>query len=305
MIALVTGVEGFVGPYLVSYLKAQGITTIGTYFAGQMPEPENTRLDVTSLDQTRNIISRIRPDLIFHLAGFSSVALSFTNPFLCKKINVEGTRNILQSVSEARLKARILVIGSAEVYGKPQFLPITEKHPISPESPYAESRVEQERECLGFIKKCGLYIVLTRSFNHSGPGQSDSFVLSSFAKQVALIEKGKQESVKVGNLDAIRDFSDVRDVVRAYFLLLKKAKKGEIYNVCSGKGHSIKDLLGLITKQAYVNVKIETDPTRLRPSDIPVLVGENRALFKRTRWQNSIPIEKTLGDLLQYWRERV
>jgi GDP-4-dehydro-6-deoxy-D-mannose reductase len=305
MKALVTGIEGFVGPYLASFLKGNGIETNGTFFAGTVPGDENFHLDITDAIKVAEIIKNVRPDYIFHLAGFSSVAASFQHPETCKKINAEGTRNLLNAVVDARIKPRVLIVSSAEVYGKPSFIPITEKHPLGPQSPYAESRVEQERVCMEFIKNHKVHVVISRSFNHSGPGQSDTFVLSNFCKQIAMIEKGSQSSIKVGNLDAIRDFSDVRDVVKAYLLILRDGKRGEVFNVCSGKGHAIKDILGILLKLSSKQIPVETDPARLRPSDIPVLVGENGRCISRTGWRPTIPIETTLENLLEYWRKQV
>ena len=305
MKALVTGIEGFVGPYLSSFLVNQGIEVFGTFFAPTSPGNNLYHMDVTNKQEVESVIQKVCPDHVFHLAGFSSVAASFSNPYACKKINVEGTKNLLDAIASTGIKTKILIVSSAEVYGKPRFIPITEKHPVNPLSPYAESRVEQERACLAYAKEHKLDIVISRSFNHSGPGQSDTFVLSSFAKQIAMIEKGKQSSLKVGNLDAIRDFSDVRDVVKVYYLLLKRGKSKEIYNVCSGKGYSIKELLEMLIKKSSMSIVTESDPARLRKSDIPILVGDNSKCVKRTRWQRAYPIEKELADILAYWREKV
>nr|MDO8083618.1 GDP-mannose 4,6-dehydratase [Candidatus Sigynarchaeum springense]MDO8115915.1 GDP-mannose 4,6-dehydratase [Candidatus Sigynarchaeota archaeon] len=304
MKALVTGIEGFVGPYLADLLESQGIEIIGTYLTGNITGDNRFHMDVTDEAEVSDIIKKVRPDYIFHLAGFSSVAASFSDPDKCKKINVAGTKNILQAVVDAGIKPRVLVVSSAEVYGKPVSIPINEHHPLSPLSPYAESRIEQERLCAAYVREYKLHIVISRSFNHSGPGQSDAFVLSNFSKQIALIEKGVQSSLKVGNLDAIRDFSDVQDVVKAYYLLLKKGKRGETLNVCSGKGYAIKMLLGILLKMSKQDIVTETDPARLRPSDIPILVGDNHACISRTGWMPMIPIEKTLENLLSYWREK-
>jgi GDP-4-dehydro-6-deoxy-D-mannose reductase len=262
-------------------------------------------MDVTDPINVMEIIEKTRPDYIFHLAGFSSVAASFQNRDVCKKINVGGTQNILEAVVKAKIKPHILIVSSAEVYGKPAFIPITEKHPLDPQSPYAESRIEQERVCSDYIKNHKVHIVISRSFNHSGPGQSDTFALSNFSKQIAMIEKGLQGSIKVGNLDAIRDFSDVRDVVKAYYLLSVNGKKGEVFNVCSGKGHAIKELLGILLNLSSMQIAIEADPARLRPSDIPVLVGDNTKCTSRVGWRPTIPIESTLENLLEFWRKKV
>ncbi len=302
MKALVTGAEGFVGPYLLSFLQEQGLEVFGTYFEGQKTDKNFYNLDVTNKKSVNDIITQIKPDFLFHLAGFSSVKQSFENPELCKRINVEGTRNILDAVLNNKLKTKILIVSSAEVYGKPKFTPITEEHPLSANSPYGESRIMQEKLCGEYVKN-GLFIVISRSFNHTGPGQPDIFVIPSFAKQIALIEKGKQESIKVGDLDVIRDFSDVRDVVRAYYLALTKNKKCDVYNISSGKGYTLKELLDKMIVLSKSKIKIEKDKERIRKSEIPSLIGDNSKFSKATGWKQEIDIEKTLNDTLGYYRE--
>ncbi|HME54299.1 MAG TPA: GDP-mannose 4,6-dehydratase [Candidatus Lokiarchaeia archaeon] len=305
MKALITGIDGFVGPYLAIHLKSLGYTTVGTYLVGSGIDESSRHMDITNKQEVLDIISEEKPDYIYHLAGFSSVAASFSNPEKCMDINVNGTKNLLDSVKSVGIKPRFFVVSSAEVYGVPDYLPLNEKHPLTPQSPYAESRVEQERLCIKYAKKYGFHIVISRSFNHTGPGQSDAFVLSSFAKQISDIEKGLQQTLKVGNLDAVRDFSDVRDVVIAYQLLMEKGKSREIYNVCSGKYHSIKELLNMLVALSTHEINIEVDPARKRPSDIPVLYGDNKQCIKQTGWQIKISIEKTLSDLLEYWRAKL
>ncbi len=304
MISLVTGSEGFVGPYLVSLLKAEGYTVFRTDLRGPSEQKDFYTLDVTDREKVFKVIEETKPDYIFHLAGFSSVKASFDHPELCKQINVEGTRNVLDAIAETTPKAKILVVSSAEVYGTPEKLPITEEHPISAKTPYGESRLLQEALCRESSDKKGLQVVITRSFNHTGPGQQDIFVIPSFARQITQIEKGKQDSIKVGNLDAIRDFSDVRDVVKAYLLLIEKGVSGELYNVCSGKGHSIKSLLDKMIAISSANIKIEHDPVRMRKIYIPELIGDNTKLKEATGWKPEIMIEQTLIDTIEYWRNK-
>jgi GDP-4-dehydro-6-deoxy-D-mannose reductase len=304
MRALVTGAEGFVGPYLISFLKKEGIDAFGTYFRSESKKKNFYRMDVTDKEEVFNLMKKIKPDYLFHLAGFSSVKASFDNPELCMKINVEGTRNILDAIFQNSLKTKILVVSSAEVYGKPKFLPITEEHPLSASSPYGESRIKQEELCAEYAKN-GLFIVISRSFNHTGPEQTDTFVIPSFAKQIALIEKSKQKVINVGNLGAVRDFSDVRDVVRAYYMLLKKGNKGEKYNVCSGKGYVLKDILKKLTYISGADILIEKDTERMRAADIPALVGDNTRIRETTGWKPEIDIDETLRDVLEYWRKEI
>ena len=302
MKALITGIDGFVGPYLAALLNSLGNTTIGTFLIGSGIDSLSRHMDITDEQEVLDIISETAPDCIYHLAGFSSVSLSFSNPEACMKINVKGTKNLLDAVKASGIEPRIFIVSSAEVYGIPDYLPIDENHPLKPQSPYAESRIEQERLCLKYARELGMYIVISRSFNHTGPGQSDTFVISSFAKQIVNVENGLQDTIKVGNLEAIRDFSDVRDIVNAYQLLLEKGKQSDIYNVCSSTYHSIKELLDMLGSLSTHEIVIERDPSRMRPSDIPILYGDNSRCARQTGWRNEISIEKTLNDLLEYWR---
>jgi GDP-4-dehydro-6-deoxy-D-mannose reductase len=302
MNALVTGIDGFVGPHLARHLKKTGYSVIGTYLSDLEQSESSYHMDVTDPAEVNSVIGEVKPDAIFHLAGFSSVSASFKDPDACMAINAGGTKNLLDGVIAAGIKPKVLVVSSAEVYGNPSKIPVTEKSPVQPMSPYAESRVKQEAICRDYVKDKKLHIVISRSFNHSGPDQKDAFVLPSFAKQIALIERGMQDSIQVGNLDVVRDFSDVRDVVVAYQLLLEMGKQGDVYNVCSGAGFSIKALLDKIVDMAGVTVAVEQDPSRLRPSDIPVLIGDNRKLKNKTGWKATHTIDSTLVDLLGEWR---
>jgi GDP-4-dehydro-6-deoxy-D-mannose reductase len=303
MRALVTGAEGFVGPHLIDYLEKLGIETYGTYLHTVTIKKNFLHMDVTDKKEVYNIIKKIRPDYLFHLAGFSSVKKSFETPELCRKINTEGTRNILDAILENGLNTRMLLVSSVEVYGKPQSVPITEDHQLNPQTPYGESKLMQELICKEYVKKHGIFVVISRSFNQTGPGQTDSFVIPSFAKQIALIEKGQQDSIKVGNIEVIRDFSDVRDVIRAYYKLLEKGKKGEIYHVCSGKGYKIKELLSGLVSLSTKDIRIDEDPDKLRNIDLVNIIGDNTKLIQAIGWRPEIPMEKTLGDVLEYWRK--
>ncbi|MCX6707121.1 MAG: GDP-mannose 4,6-dehydratase [Candidatus Woesearchaeota archaeon] len=313
MKALITGIEGFVGPYLAKELLKGKHEVYGTYLTDWKDPIKGVKvvhLDVTDKDEAASVISKIRPDWIFHLAGFSSVAQSWKSPEICFKVNVEGTRNLLDAVVSARtnqgINPKILIVSSAEVYGKPKYLPIDEKHPLNPENPYAKSRVEQEKVALEYVKK-GLHIVISRSFNHTGPGQSPQFVCSDFAHQIAMIEKGLQEPVvKVGNLDVKRDFSDVRDVVRAYVLMVEKCRDGEVYNVCSGKGYIIKDILKiLIGLSKTKDIIIKADSCKIRPEDTIISFGNNLKFLHETKWDSEIDFNKTLSEILDWHRKSI
>lgn len=303
MKALITGIEGFVGPYLEKFLISNNIKTSGTFLNSNTQNKAHFQMDITNKEEVFTIIKKISPDLIFHLAGFSSVSKSFENPALCKKINVLGTKNLLDAVIQSKLSSKILVVSSSEVYGVPLTVPINESHPLNPISPYGESRVEQEKLCADYIKKHPLFIIVSRSFNHTGPGQQPIFVVPSFASQLIENKKGSERTLKVGNLNAVRDFTDVRDVVRAYYLLATKGRSGEIYNVCSGKGYSINYILKTLLSLSSSKIKVESDPQKSRPSDIPVLLGDNSKLQRETGWKPEIDFNDTLKDVLDYFRE--
>jgi GDP-4-dehydro-6-deoxy-D-mannose reductase len=262
------------------------------------------KIDVLDFDKLKQIINEIKPEYIFHLAGFSSVKKSFEQPELCKKINVEGTKNVLESVINANINPKILIISSADVYGIPKLIPTPETAELDPRSPYGESRKEQEELCKKYNKK--INIIISRSFPHTGPGQQPVFVISDFAKQIAEIEKGNKEPIiNVGNLEAKRDFTDVRDIVKAYLLALEKGKPGETYNICSGISHTIKKILDILLSLAKTKIKINQSLKKMRPIDIPFLQGDDSKFVKATGWKPETPIETTLKDILDYWREKV
>lgn len=310
MKALVTGIEGFVGSYLAEELSKKGFEVYGTYLDPVKKEVKcikNFYLDVTDKEEAVKVISKIKPDQIFHLAGFSSVALSWKNPELCHKVNVEGTENLLDAVLTAGISPKILVISSAEVYGKPQKIPITEEHPLNPDNPYAKSRLEQEKVVLNYVKNKGIKAIISRSFNHTGPGQLPTFVCSDFAYQIAKIEKGLQEPViRTGDLSVKRDFSDVRDIVRAYVLALEKCRVGEIYNICSGKAYSIKEILDtLILLSGRKDIKVMQDSGKVRPSDVDIMLGDNSKFKAETVWKPQIKFDETLKGILEWWRRSI
>jgi GDP-4-dehydro-6-deoxy-D-mannose reductase len=304
MKALVTGAGGFVGPYLVKYLVSKGFEVFGfdrkgSKIEGCQVEP----CDITDYNAVSKLIQKIKPDHVFHLAGQSSVALSFKEPEMTRKVNAYGTRNLLEAIVAAKIKPKILIVSSAQVYGIPKKVPITEQHPIAPVSPYGESKVEQEELSLQYAKENGLSMVICRSFNHTGPGQPSEFICSQIAKQVADLEKGKITVIKVGNVNAKRDFTDVRDIVQAYLLALEQAEPGEIYNICSGKAYSIQEVIDTLLELANVEAEIEKDTSQLRPSDIPILLGDNSKFISATNWQLTISLKRMLSDMLDYWRK--
>ncbi|MFH2020867.1 MAG: GDP-mannose 4,6-dehydratase [archaeon] len=300
MRALVIGADGFVGPYLISELLKSGYDVIGTYLKSK-PGLNITlrKLDILNKIELTKTINELNPDVIFNLAAISSVKMSFDMPDMTMQVNYEGTKNILDFAK----KSKIILIGSAEEYGNPLSIPIKEEHLLNPKNPYGKSKKIAEEAGIQTSKEGGKVIIL-RSFNHIGAGQTTDFAVSSFAKQISDIEKGKSDCIKVGNLDAIRDFTDVRDIAIAYVLASEKCKYGVPYNICSGKGYRISDLLGKLCKMSLSNIKIEQDPDRMRPSDIPVFVGDNSRFSKLSGWEPKISIDDSLKTILDYWRAR-
>lgn len=315
---LITGATGFVGFHLAEYCLARpNVKLYGTFLAAK--EIKNVeqlkrkitllKCDLTKKEQVKKVLLKIKPDKIFHLAGQSQVSFSFQSPEKTLLNNIVSDLNLFETVKHLKLNPVVVIAGSSEEYGLTfkNELPIKESNALRPLSPYAVSKIAQEKLAYQYCKSYGLKIVLTRFFNTEGPRRGENFVASSFAKQIAQIENGKQEPViYVGNLDAKRDFTDVRDVARAYWLASKKCKFGQPYNVCSQKARSIKSVLDLLlSKSSVKNIKIKQDLQRMRPSDIPVIVGDYSKFKKQAGWKPTIPFEKTMEDLLEYWRENV
>jgi len=313
---LVTGITGFVGSHLTDYLltlpnlKIYGIrrwrsrTEHIEHLADAITLMECDMRDPTSM---KRIIASVRPDKIFHLAAQSFVPTSWHAPAECLTTNILGNLNLLEAVREASIDPWIQIAGSSEEYGlvHDYELPITEENPLRPLSPYGVSKVAQDLLGFQYFQSYGLKIVRTRGFNHTGPRRADVFVSSNFARQIAMIERRRQEPViRVGNLDAKRDFTDVRDMVRAYWLALERCDPGEVYNICSGKAYTIREVLDLILSMTTVKVDVKQDASRLRPSDVPVLLGDSSKFRARTGWEPKIPFEQTLADVLDYWRQR-
>ncbi|MBI4234824.1 GDP-mannose 4,6-dehydratase [Candidatus Peregrinibacteria bacterium] len=298
MKVLITGIGGFVGPYLKDLLEQEGHEVFGFERSFHEDVAKVFRGDLLNPEEVENAVLGSSPDAIVHLAGFSSLKQSFEQPELCYRINVEGTENLLKACVKLRKKVKVVIVGSAEAYGKPQFLPITEDHPLASTSPYGKSRIDQEKLVEKYADR--LDIVMMRSFNHTGPTQPPFFAVPDFAKQLIEIEKGLCEPVlHVGNLEAVRDFSDVRDVVRAYKLAIEKGKSGETYNVCSGKGLSIKEILLKMIALSGLEVEIREESGRFRPSEIPILIGSCDKFKADTGFVPELSFEKTLRDMLE------
>ncbi|CAN5500426.1 GDP-mannose 4,6-dehydratase [soil metagenome] len=306
--ALVTGAAGFAGKHLVAELESSTNWEIVGLTRKAVRIGDRTRpvaCDLRDAELLLRVIQRYRPGVIFHLAAQSYVPKSIADPRATLSNNILGQVNLLEAVLDAEIQPRILVVSSSEIYGavQPSELPIDECAALKPANPYAVSKATQDLLGYQYVVTHGLDIVRARPFNHSGPGQSDRFVLSGFARQIAEAEIGKVEpTILTGNLDAKRDFLDVRDVVRAYLLMLEDGKRGDFFNVASGVPRRIGDLLETLVARSRVPLTTRIDPARMRPSDVPVIFGSSKALRERTGWSPDYPIEQTLADTLDYWR---
>jgi GDP-4-dehydro-6-deoxy-D-mannose reductase len=316
MRALITGITGFAGSHLAEYLLNEhpDVEVFGTYrWRSRMDNVEHLRsrirlleADLRDYTSMHAALEKSRPDVIFHLAAQSFVPSSWTAPNETLTTNVSGQTNLFEAIRALRLDPVVQIACSSEQYGLvlPDETPIKETNPLRPLSPYAVSKVAQDYLGYQYFQSYGLKVVRTRGFNHTGPRRGQVFVTSNFCSQVAAIELGLQEPViRVGNIEAIRDFTDVRDMVRAYWLAVTKAKPGEVYNIATGNGIRIREMLERLISLGKVDVKIEVDPDRLRPSDVEILIGDASKFKADTGWEPRIPFEQTLNDLLDYWRK--
>ena len=314
---LITGVTGFVGSHLAEYCLSldQQVEVIGTCrWRSRRENIEHLEdainlyeCDLRDASSVKTLLADIQPERIFHLAAQSYVPSSWNSPGETITTNVIGQLNIFEAMRETNSTASIQIAGSSEEYGlvHPEEAPITEKNPLRPLSPYAVSKVAQDMLAYQYFQSYGLRVVRTRAFNHTGPRRGDVFVTSNFAKQIAEIEAGQRPPIiHVGDLNPKRDFTDVRDIVRAYWLSLEHCSLGEVYNVASGKAYRIKEVLKILLDNSGQDIEVVEDPERLRPSDVPLLLGDNSRFCKATGWSPEIPFEQTAKDLLDYWRER-
>jgi GDP-4-dehydro-6-deoxy-D-mannose reductase len=318
MNVLITGITGFAGSHLAEYILAEhpGARVHGivrwrsrmdniAHLAGRIELHEADLKDMVSL---KKALQASRPDKVFHLAAQSFVPTSWRLPAETFQINSVGQINLFEALLDLKLDPRVQIAGSSEEYGMvyADEVPMKETNPLRPLSPYAVSKVAQDLLGYQYFKSYGLRAIRTRGFNHTGPRRGDVFVTSNFAKQMAQIEKGLREPViHVGNLDAKRDFTDVRDMVKAYWLATEKGEDGDVYNVGTGGTISMHELLDMLLGLTKVKVRVQVDPDRLRPSDVQILQADPAKFCQRTGWAPVIPFEKTLRDLLDYWRERV
>lgn len=305
--ALVTGAEGFVGRVLCARLADDGWRVLRTdRRAPETPEADYLACDLTDPAPVRTLAEwAADAAVVFHLAAAASVAESFAAAADYLRINTGGVMHLAGAMRAAMPHARLLYVGSAEAYGPPRALPVSEDHPLCPENPYAVSKAAADHYCACLSRAGMLDVVRLRPFNHSGPGQTDRFALPAFARQVAAIEAGKQPPVlRTGNLEARRDFLHVRDVVRAYALAAEKGASGGVYNICSGRAESMGALLEMMRRAARVPFEITPDPARMRPVDIPELRGDNSRLRNDTGWTPRVTPEELVGELLDHWRAR-
>ncbi len=314
---LITGITGFVGSHMAEFALAQGAEVFGSCrWRSNAENIDHLRSRITLIESdlrdmssTRALVERADPTYVVHLAAQSFVGASWQSPAETLSTNITSQLNLLEAIRGLRLRPRFLTVGSSEEYGlvHEDELPIRESNPLRPLSPYAVSKVTQDLLGYQYFRSYGLPIVRSRAFNHEGPRRGDVFVTSSFAKQVAEIEAGLADpAVRVGDLKPRRDYSDVRDIVRGYWLLLERGEPGEVYNLCSGRTWSIQQVLDFLLAQSTAkNIAVVVDPLRLRPSDVMVLEGDPSKVEKATGWRAEIPFERTLTELLDYWRERV
>lgn len=311
---LITGIGGFVGGHLAQHLRAVSPGSIihGTVlFRGQAAPDASViyhELDLKDARAVSQLIADVHPDHVYHLAAQASPRRSFAEPWETLENNIRAQLNLIEACLALSPLPRLLIVSSAEIYGpvQPEQLPIDETAPFRPTSPYGVSKVAQDMLGLQYYLSHGLPVIRARPFNHFGPGQSEGFVAPDFAIQIARIEAGQQEPIiRVGNLSAQRDFTDVRDVVRAYRLLMERGAAGEAYNIASGCSYSIQQLLEILLKHSSAVIEVQPDPARLLPIDVPIIRGDARRLRAATGWEPTIQFEDTLLDILNDCRARV
>lgn len=314
MRALVTGVSGFVGGHLAEHLIDSDDLVVGLSESGRWPlelaqVSRQVRIEKCDLTQAveaelANLIARKQPEVIYHLAAQANPQASLGDPRGTWTLNLGGALNLLEAVKASGQKPRVILVGSGVCYGNPgpEHLPVSESCPVRPNNPYAASKAAADLLGIQHYLSHGTDVLIVRPFNHAGPRQSPSYVLSALARQVAEAEAGGIPRVEVGNLDIVRDFTDVRDVVRAYRLLAEKGSAGEVYNLGTGQGTRIADALETLRSLARVPIEVHVDPARVRPVDQPLLIADASKLRLATGWEPRVSISRTLADMLDYWR---
>jgi len=317
MRVLVTGVSGFVGGHLAEHLIGAGDLVVGLSASGRWPDAlahlgRHVRVERCDLAEVAeadlaDLIARKQPEVVYHLAAQANPQASVADPRGTWALNLGGALNLLEAVKASGLRPRVVLVGSGVCYGNPapEHMPVAEDCPLRPNNPYSASKAAADLLGVQHFLAHGTDVVIARPFNHAGPRQSSSYVLSALARQVAEVEAGKKPRVEVGNLDIVRDFTDVRDVVRGYRLLAEKGAGGEIYNLGTGRGVKIADALQTLAAMSGRPVEVFVDPARVRPVDQPLLVADPSKLRAATGWEPRFSIEQTLADMLNGWRESV
>jgi GDP-4-dehydro-6-deoxy-D-mannose reductase len=315
MRALVTGISGFVGGHLAELLVEEGDLVVGLSASGRWPpslEAVGRRVRIEACDladvaeaELADRVARKQPEAIYHLAAQANPQASVADPRGTWALNLGGTLNLLEAVRASGLRPRVVLVGSGVCYGNPapEHLPVDESCPLRPNNPYAASKAAADLLGIQHALGQGADVVVARPFNHAGPRQSDAYVLSSLARQVAEVEAGRKACVEVGNLDVVRDFTDVRDIVRAYRLLTTKGTAGEVYNIGTGRDVKLAEMLEILRSLARVPIEVRVDPARVRPVDQPRLLADSSKLRAATGWEPRYSIEQTLADMLATWRD--
>jgi GDP-4-dehydro-6-deoxy-D-mannose reductase len=312
--ALITGAAGFVGGHLAETILAQpGWEVWGSLIAETdrplvVPGVQTITADLREPEQARVLVETARPDAVFHLAAQAYVPQAWADPWGTYHTNVRGQLNLLEVISQAKLSARVIVVSSNEVYGlvQPEDLPLREHSPLRPNNPYAVSKLAQDFMGLQYFLDRKLPVIRVRPFNHIGPRQNERFVAPSFAKQIVEIERGLREPVlRLGNMSAQRDFSDVRDITRAYVLAMEKGEPGEVYNIGSGRARSVREMLDIMLANCSIKITEEIDPEKLRPSDTPISYSDPTKFKRQTGWEPQYSFERTCVDILNDWRARI
>lgn len=309
---LITGGTGFAGSHLVEYLYSQGekdihVTSFGPvphYLEELLSADHVHAIDLTNMAETKQLLQTVQPTHVYHLAAIAAVGKSFENAAEVLSNNILLQLSLMNAVLESCPGARMLIVGSAEEYGltMENELPISESNPFRPVNPYAVSKITQDLLGFAYQQSHKMDIVRVRPFNHIGERQSPDFVVSAFAKQIVQIEKGLATEMRVGNLEASRDFTDVKDMVAAYHLVMQKAESGSVYNLGSGKAYKIREILDMLISHSTSKIVVIQDESRMRPLDIPVMIADTKAI-ESLGWSATIPIEETLDRILNYWRK--
>lgn len=304
MKALITGSSGFIGTHLTAELEANGYKVIKCDLKASA---DTVAMDIMKQEMIESILREYQPDVIINMAGHANVGLSWKKPQLTVQLNTIGVVNILEAVKAVNPQIRVLTVGSSDEYGslKESGNNVTEDIPVKPITPYAISKQAQELFAQLYVRSYGMDICMIRLFNLGGPGQAKGYIISDFASGIAEVEAGKKDCMSVGNLTSARDFTHVKDACRALRLIAEKGHVGEIYNICSGSTHTAQEVLNNLIRLSKINIVVKQDPSRMRPSDTPVVCGNHDKLTAHTGWQPELELEQILTDALGYWRKQL